>query len=259
MTGEVRIVAEVPDVELDGVRLFAHPEWAAGLPNVVQGISAGADMSLFGSTPAGEVTPRWLRLTEALGCTGVIHARQVHQASVLTHDSAVRGILIAAASADGHATALTGTLLAVSVADCVPISIVAPDQQAVALLHGGWRGVAAGILEAGIDVMRRRYAAPPAALHIHLGPAICGDCFEVGPEVPPQLGMGDVAAGVRVHIDLRRHLADRAVNAGVDAASVSVSAHCTRCGDAPFYSHRGGCAERQVAVLGLRPPSRQQH
>jgi polyphenol oxidase len=254
MSADFSVVAEVPDARFDGVRLFVHPGWKTALPHLVHGITAGADMSLFGNAPAREVTSRWLQLTRHLGCDAAIHARQVHEAEVLTHELAVRGILIAG-DADGHITMLPRTLLAVSVADCVPIAIAAPEQRAVALLHGGWRGVAAGILETGITALRRRFAIDPAALRIHLGPAICGDCFEVGPEVPPQLGMDGVPDGGHVRIDLRRHLAVRAVRAGVPAAGVSISAHCTRCGGSPFYSHRGGCAERQIAVLGLRSPT----
>jgi polyphenol oxidase len=245
-------VAEVPDAVIGGIQLHVHPGWQRDLPELVQGITAGADMSLFGSGLARDVMPRWLGLTSALGCRAMVHARQVHQARVLDHLAEIDGILIAR-DADGHATALPRTLLAVSVADCVPISIVAPERRVIALLHGGWRGVAAGILEAGITLLRQRHAVDAAELHVHFGPAICGDCFEVGAEVPQQLGMQtDVDAGERTHIDLRGHLAERAMRLGVAADRISISAWCTRCGDSPFYSHRAGCAERQVAVLGMR-------
>jgi polyphenol oxidase len=254
----VAVVAEErSSVAVAGVAVFQHPGWTEHLPRVRSGITAGADMSLFGGTPAREVVPRWLQLCRELGADAIVHARQVHEAEVLVHDTALRGLLVAD-DADGHATSHPRTLLTVSVADCVPIYLAADDRgsagtAAVALLHGGWRGVAAGILERGIAVLHERFGVAPRHLRAHFGPAICGTCFEVGPEVPPQLGMHDMDAAGPVHVDLRALLAARAIAAGVPARHVTISAHCTRCGDSPFYSHRGGCAERQVALLGIAP------
>jgi YfiH family protein len=243
----VRSVAEQPD----GHGLHSHGDWSATLPWVVQGVTGDdADMSLFGRAPTGAVIPRWQRLRDRLGCSTIAHSRQVHGHTVLLHENLPPGLIIAA-DADGHATREPGTLLAVSVADCVPIFIAAPGARAVALLHGGWRGVAAGILERGIASLTESFPVEAADLHVHLGPAICGECFEVGQEVPEGLGMTertDVS-----HVDLRALLAHRAIAAGVDPARITVSEHCTRHGSSPFYSHRGGSAERQIAVLAVRP------
>lgn len=241
---DVRRIAEQPDAS----GLHVHPGWAIDMPWVAQGITGrDADMSLFGDTAAGQVVPRWQRLRDELLCTTIVHSRQVHQASVLLHDRLPPGLLVAA-DADGHATRTPGTLLAVSVADCVPIFIAAPAAQAVALLHGGWRGVAAGILEQGIGVLRDAFDADATGLHVHLGPAICGECYEVGREVSRGLGLPAEAS----HVDLRAHLVHRALALGVDPSRITVSEICTRHGDSPFYSHRGGCAERQIAVLAIR-------
>jgi polyphenol oxidase len=236
----------------EGDGLFVHVEWAATLPWLVQGITAAGDMSLFAVSPAGVVLGRWARLRDANGAHAIVHSRQVHEARVLCHEDVPAGILVAP-DADGHATAQEATLLAVSVADCVPISIVSESRRAIALLHGGWRGVAAGILEAGVALLEERFSAAATGLRVHFGPAICGACFEVGAEVPERLGVSIPAEpGGRRHLDLRAVLAERAIRLGVRPEAVSTSAFCTRCGDSPFYSHRGGCAERQVAVLGIR-------
>jgi polyphenol oxidase len=236
--------------------MHVHPHWADTLPWLSQGITpGGADMSLFGRAAVGAVVPRWLELPGALGCRAIVHARQVHRGHVLVHDDIPAGLHVAG-DADGHITARPGILLAVSVADCVPVSIVAAGSRAVALLHAGWRSAAAGILERGVETIFARTGADSAALHVHLGPAICGECFEVGPEVPVQLGLATGAytadADGRCRLDLRAELAGRAMACGVPAARISVSTFCTRCGDSPFFSHRGGCHERQIAVLGIR-------
>lgn len=240
----VRTIAEQPDRE----GLHSQGEWSAELPWLIQGITgADADMSLFGDSPTGAVVPRWQRLRDRLGCRTIVHARQVHGDIVLLHERVPAGLVIAP-DADGHATREPGTLLAVSVADCVPIFVAAPGARAVALLHGGWRGVAAGILERGVALLTTSFPVEPADLWVHFGPAICGACFEVGPEVPAGLGLNDTA-----HVDLRAHLAHRATAAGVTPDRITVSGFCTRHGSSPFYSHRGGCAERQIAVLAVRP------
>jgi YfiH family protein len=237
-----------------GFPLYIHGGWRAQYPWLVQGVTgrasgASGDLSLFGDTPTGVVQARWAALRRSTGLACAAHARQVHGARVLCHEHATAGMLLAD-SADGHATAHAGILLAVTVADCVPVSIVEPERRVVALLHAGWRGVAAGVLEAGIRTLSRLSGRPPAAFALHLGPAICGGCYEVGPEVHAALGTG--ATDRAAPVDLRAVLAVRAAAAGLSPAMVSLSEYCTRCGTGRFYSHRGGDRERQAAFLGIR-------
>jgi len=72
-----------------------------------------------------------------------------------------------------------GPVCAVMTADCLPVVLAAADGSAVAVAHAGWRGLAAGVLEAASAAL----PCPPAAQHVWLGPAI-GPChFAVGPEV----------------------------------------------------------------------------
>jgi polyphenol oxidase len=210
-------------------------------------------MSLFADSAAATVLRRWVTLRDALGFATTVHARQVHGANVLLHDAIPAGIHISP-DADGHVTTQAGLLLAVSVADCVPVYLMSPTPRAVALLHGGWRGIAAGVLEAGIAALQR-LGAVPDGLYLHIGPAICGACYEVGPEVPAGLGLD--TAGAVTHVDLRAALVQRARACGVTLARISVSTWCTRHGGtageaSDFYSHRAGSAERQIAVLGIR-------
>ena len=233
----------------DAGGLHIHPQWRDDLPWLAQGITGrDGSMSLFTDEPVGSVLAKWAALRDTLHCRVIVHARQVHEATVHVHRDLPAGLLIAP-DADGHATRDDGALLAVSVADCVPISIVAPQSRAIAQLHGGWRGVAANILERGISALVDELGAEPAELRVHLGPAICGECYEVGPEVVAGLQLD--GEGI-THVDVRATLAHRARACGVPAAQISASTHCTRHGDSPFYSHRGGCRERQISVLALR-------
>ncbi|MHB1194140.1 MAG: polyphenol oxidase family protein [Longimicrobiales bacterium] len=239
-----------------GPPALVHPLWAEGLPWLVQGTTVRGDgpepfdLGLFSdASPARTVLASWERLRRDTGVLRVVHAHQVHGAAVRMHGAGPPGLCLAE-PCDGHVTATALTLLAVTVADCVPVSVVDPQRRAVALLHAGWRGAAAGIVERGLAVLQERLGSRPADLLVHLGPAICGRCYEVGPEVFRGLGLPE--PGAPAPVDLRAVLAHRAVAAGVAAGSISVSAYCTLCGDAGLFSHRGGDRARQVGYLGVR-------
>jgi hypothetical protein len=90
-------------------------------------------------------------------------------------------------------------------------------------------------------------------LWVHCGPAICGDCYEVGPEVHAALRLPTPPE--RSPVDLRAVLSARAVAAGVPAGTVSTSSWCTRCDASCFFSYRAGDAGRQLGLLGVRAPS----
>lgn len=233
--------------------LFVHPEWAEAFPWVVQGTTGRGegdqpfDLGLFGRVPVGVSLDRWHTLRDAVGLPVAVHARQIHSAAIRIHEDVPRDGLLVLEGVDGHLTGRAGLLLAVSVADCVPVSIIDPDRRRIALLHGGWRGTAAGIVTRGVDRMAE---GEPSRLHVHLGPAICGACYEVGPEVHEALGLPVPERNTPV--DVRAVQARQAVDRGVLPDRVTVSEHCTRCGQ-EFFSHRRGDRERQMGVLGIRP------
>jgi YfiH family protein len=247
--GAFRAMEDTPHQALPAV---VQPEWKERFPWLVQGTTraaSGFDLGLFSdaSSPR-DVLTRWDRLRAETGMSMVACAHQVHGGAVRWHGEASPGLHLSD-PCDGHATAAAGTLLGVTIADCVPVFVVDPRRRAVALLHAGWRGTAAGILERGVAVLVERASSRPAGLHVHLGPAICGRCYEVGPEVFEALGL--TRPGRPTPLDLRAALARRAAYAGVPAEHLTVSTHCTRCGDG-FFSHRAGDRGRQVGFLGIR-------
>jgi YfiH family protein len=263
----VRRVRETLDPRIPAL---VHPGWAASLPWVVQGTTtrgtkpdafdqpldaqfdAQFDLGLFSEGSSGEaVRANWSRLLAATGMRAALHARQVHGAEVRRHGDAgpksASGLRIVG-DCDGHATSEAGMLLAVSAADCVPIFVVDAAERTVAVLHAGWRGAAAGMLERGLEAVAG--GAARSRLLVHLGPAICGRCYEVGPEVFEALGLAP-PRGPEL-LDLRDALARRALAQGVSVTNLSVSEHCTRCTGSGLFSHRGGDRGRQVGYLGIR-------
>jgi hypothetical protein len=133
---------------------------------------AAGTFGLSGDAPVGEVMERWRRLRAQLpaGAHRLATARQVHGSLVVTHDRCWDGWLHHDA-ADGHVAPDRGLALAVTIADCVPVFIAHPSG-AVALLHSGWRGTEARIVERGISALAA-LGHRAAELRLALGPAIC--------------------------------------------------------------------------------------
>lgn len=236
--------------------IWRHPGWRAELPWLVQGTTGAGDgeafdLGLFGRQPVGAAIDRWRALRIALGMPAAVHARQVHGADVMRHEHPVPAALVVAEGHDAHITGLPGVLLTVAVADCVPVFLADPATRTIAAAHAGWRGAAGGVLERTISEMADGWGSRPEDLHVHLGPAICGKCYEVGPEVHAAVHPDREPPEGPLPIDLRAALADRAAATGVMAERISVSAHCTRCGPGEFFSHRGGSAARQMGIIGI--------
>ena len=206
---------------------------------------ASGTFGLTSDDSAAQVMNRWRQLRNELepGGARLASATQVHGARVVVHNTTWEGWLRVDA-ADGHIGTDRGLALAVTVADCVPIFIAHPSG-AVGVLHSGWRGTAARIVERGIEALAQR-GFSAAELRVHLGPSICGKCYEVGADVFRQL-TGRDSSGVSQCVDLRSLIADQARDAGV--RHLTTSAFCTRCDNDRFYSHRCGDAGRQISVI----------
>jgi YfiH family protein len=205
---------------------------------------AAGSFGTAGDEPVGAVMGRWGDLQQWLARSGprLATASQVHGNRVVVHESGWQGWL-RVRGADGHASIARGTALAVTVADCVPVFVAHPSG-AVALLHSGWRGTAGGILERGIEALAHR-GIPSRELAVHLGPAICGSCYEVSADVYEQ-HTGRAVEGPTC-VDLRALIADHARAAGV--RRIESSPFCTRCDGDRFFSHRAGDAGRQLGVM----------
>ncbi len=200
--------------------------------------------------PVRQVMARWQTLSsrlEAIGVRRLATATQVHGREVMIHGGQWQGWLRIAA-ADGHACpAGSATAVAVTVADCVPVFLAHPSG-AMALLHSGWRGTEARIVEAGLRALGAM-GCPAGELVMHLGPAICGGCYEVSPDVRGRLTGQQV--GRPTPVDLRALIAAHAQSCGV--RTISMSRWCTRCDNGRFFSHRAGDAGRQISLMAPSP------
>ena len=224
----------IPDFESWGIRAFTTTR------------DAGT-FGLSGTEPVNEVMGRWTAVQQELTETArrLASIRQVHGTRVIVHTGGWEGWL-RGGEADGHIASEKGIALAIGVADCVPVFIAHPSG-IVALLHSGWRGTAARITTEAIAALAR-YGLPPDELAIHLGPAICGRCYEVSADVREQL-TGETATRPG-NVDLRSLIAEHATETGVQKITVSTS--CTRCDNDRFFSHRAGDKGRQIGVIAAQ-------
>ena len=199
---------------------------------------------LTGDRP-GDVRENRHRLAAALGLRPerVLIGRQVHGAELARHDAAPDPSAYADPGpdlprVDGQTTDRGGLAPLIMVADCIPLALTGPG--GVAMLHCGWRGLAAGIVDRGARAVDARAAA--------LGPGIGPCCYEVGEEVLEAFeGLGEGVSDGR-KLDLREATRRLLERAGV--GSVVASDLCTRCNPELFFSHRrdGERTGRQAGV-----------
>jgi len=156
----------------------------------IGGVSQGPYASLNLGDHVGDV-PDNVRRNRTLLCETLklpsqpLWLEQVHGTRVV--DAAVSPV---GTSADGAYTNQRGVVCAVLTADCLPIFLCDEDGTNVAVLHAGWRGLAAGVIDAGVASM----GSAPQRLIAHVGPAIGPGAYEVGDELRETFEQHDPAA-----------------------------------------------------------------
>jgi len=217
------------------------PGYVVAFTTRAGGVSSGVYESLNLTTGTGdeaELVAENRRIAcAALGLDAdrLVFNRQVHSPTVRQARAGARG-----EPGDGLWTDEPGLPLLAMSADCLPIAVVTRDRPALALLHAGWRGLAEGVVAAGVA------ALGPGSKAAVVGPAIGPCCYEVGSEVAA-LFDADLSAGRKLDLWSAAERALRA--AGVD--SVERTDLCTRCHPELFFSHRrSGRARGVQGVLG---------
>ena len=240
----------------------AWPEGVAGCATTRDG-SVADDFDLGGAAPPSRIAAHRACLRTWLGVERVCFLDQVHGTNVVDADACGEEVT---PEADGVVTRRPGTALAVLTADCLPVLFVASSGRCVAAAHAGWRGLAAGVLEATVAAMD----VAPESVRAWLGPSIGEEAFEIGPEVRDALraGTGGVASMAALDAGLRRGRGDRwhadlpvlaaarlrALGlAGVECCGLDVHADAAR-----FYSWRrdDGRTGRQATLIWISPPRR---
>lgn len=149
--------------------------------------------------------------------------------------------------ADALVTREAGLALVALSADCVPIVVAPADGSALAVIHAGWKGLVAGVVEAAVA------ALGPGAKAAAIGPCAGPGSYEVGDDVgePLRARFGPDAAGRTA--DLPRCATAALVAAGVPADAIDVAGLCTIADPERFFSHRrDGAATGRQGVIAYR-------
>ena len=186
---------------------------------------------------------------------------------------------------DGVITSRRDVLLAIQVADCVPVLVADARHGSVGAFHAGWRGTAKRIVERGVGSMRSVFGCKNADLYAAIGPCIHACCYAVGDEVIDEFhsqfhyadklfsdvydrdpikekypllfltarAPGHSNIGPQIHLDLVEANRRQLLDAGILEDHIWAAKECTSCRTDMLFSHRGeaGYTGRMMGVIGL--------
>lgn len=246
--------------------------------------------ALLRAVGSGKRPPSWRLVTLRQRHTDIVRviagpAPEEPAGSEQERDGAVK------LTGDAVATEQPGWLLAVQVADCLPVLLADPQQGVVAAVHAGWRGTLAGIAAKTVGRLRQEFNSKPSKLLAAIGPGIHRCCYEVGAEVaeayqarfpyaeklfqrtqpsPSQVHWQQPLLESRpseprprpavtsphaetFHLDLVEATRRQLLAAGLKQRNLWASPYCTACRTDLFFSHRAeqGRTGRMMGVIGI--------
>ena len=173
----IDVTRELPD----GVRVG----YTTRLGGASEGAYSSANMATHVGDVDADVRENRRRLLQITGLADIRWLKQVHGSSVVKMEPQVDPVddQGSALVADAQWTDSTGIGLAILSADCFPVVIADASGGVVGIAHCGWRGAVSGVLKSLVVAMRCR----SARLNAWMGPGICKQCYEVGPDVVARL------------------------------------------------------------------------
>lgn len=254
-------------VQIEGLTLVRYPN--IGAPHAtttrIGGVSSGPYASLnVGLTTADDpecVAENRARLSRAVGFSVVPRVFMNHGTNVWVFDEFPEpGSPLP--TADACISRVPGLGLAVTAADCVPITFYCPDTGAVGAAHAGWRGAVAGIAGKTIESMVRHYGCQAQRICVAIGPCIRPCCFEVDAAVAQEFANVDSSlvrprsgppqrSEEKFDVDLQAANRVFLERAGVMPENILISSLCSSCRPDLFFSHRRdkGLTGRMMTVI----------
>jgi len=214
----------------------------------------------------------------------LVTLRQIHSGLVRILKSK-DAIPKSALKGDGVITSHSDVLVAIQVADCVPVLVADAQRSAVGAFHAGWRGTVKRIVERGVGSMRAVFGCDPKNLYAAIGPCIHACCYAVGDEVIDEFtsqfayskelfseiydrdpikekypllfltarAPGHSNIGPQIHLDLVEANRRQLMDAGIPADHIWAAEECTSCRTDLLFSHRAeaGYTGRMMGVVGF--------
>jgi polyphenol oxidase len=201
----------------------------------------------------------------------LVRVKQVHGNGVIV---VRRGGSLPVAGIEGDALVSDDPTVAIAVlaADCVPLLMVDAASGAVAAVHAGWRGTAAGVAVAALQALAREFGTKPERVTVAIGPAIGACCYEVGTELvdafaaagharylidrwflsPPPRGGDKPGTRNTLHLDVSGSNRDQLILAGVPDDQIFTAGLCTAMHLDVLTSYRAEKADAQRLAAVIR-------
>ena len=231
-----------------------------GFSTRLGGVSSGEFESMNFNTTRGDsldhVEENFRRFCGAIGCDWdlAVMSHQTHTVNVekVTADMVTKGRSFwekkPFTHVDGLVTDVPGAVLITSYADCVPLYFLDPVKKVIGLSHSGWRGTVERMGAVTVAKMQKEYGCDPADILACVGPSICHDCYEIGPEVAEEFYkafteeeaeqiLAKNQAG-RYQLDLWKANALILKGAGIRREHMAITNVCTCCNPDLLFSHR---------------------
>jgi len=153
----------------------------------------------------------------------MIELDQVHSKIILKVDNGNLEKNFLNMHGDGLITSLKNIILAIKTADCVPVILAHRTGGCLAVLHCGWRGTRAGIIENCATIIESDYCLSPKDFIAVMGPSILGDEYQVGGEVASQFPLSNKHQyGEKYLLDLPAEISMRLISLGVKKENISL-------------------------------------
>lgn len=264
----------------DGVVYLTYPKFEEiegithGFSTRLGGVSQGECSSMNLSFTRGDdekaVFENYKRIARAIGFseTDLVTSDQTHTANVrkVTEKDRGKGIVTTRdyTDVDGMITNVKGLVLATFYADCVPLYLVDPVNQAIGLAHSGWKGTVQKIGAETIKNMSQEYGSRPEDIWAAIGPSICQDCYEVSEDVIVRFKdafdekywkkLFFEKPNGKYQLDLWEANRIIFLESGIRKEHISMPNLCTCCNPKVLFSHRASHGKRGnlAAFLGLK-------
>lgn len=212
--------------------------------------------------PAENVEKNLSRVSGAFGIDAgrLVTVNQVHGGNVLLVDDRTQH-LRKKVDADALITMVPGVPIGILTADCLPVFLYDPVKRAVAAVHAGWKGSAAGVVLKTMEMMKKRFSTRPGDLFAALGPYIGPCCYGIKENVASEFerfggSSADYIQNIygEMRLDIGMANISQLAGAGVLRENISMVAACTSCNNGLLFSYRkdNGVTGRQLSFIMLK-------
>lgn len=241
--------------------LIYHPRIFKPFPNVRAGVTLrgtthlpyGYNMSLSVGDDPDRVRRNRAHLAERLGFSPdrLATQQQVHGDTIRIVSGGYEP-----EESDGLIASEPAWLLAISVADCIPVLVYDDEKKIVAGAHSGWRGTEQKIVGKLVAKLREEFDSTPSRLHVYVGVSAGQCCYEVGAEVAERFDTRHSRPfrEGKFLFDNRGVVLRQLLDAGIPPRQIELDPRCTIC-DPNFHSYRrdGSASGRMFGAIGMLP------